>query len=68
MQLGKKKSISKLRRRKALRTESDEESDLSENDALDCSSSDDSFISDAEDVLVVESSDEELDVIKVSDY
>ncbi|ENN76118.1 hypothetical protein D910_04922 [Dendroctonus ponderosae] len=65
MQLSKKKSISKLRRRKVLRTESDEESDLSENDALDCSSSDDSFISDAEDVRVVESSDEELDVIKL---
>lgn len=62
---GRKRSKSKLRRRKALKAESDEESDAS-GDEDEYSSSDDSFISDNEDVLA-ESSDEELDIIKVSD-
>ena len=62
---GKKKSKTKLRRRKALKIESDEDSDDSDNDnEMDYSSSDDSFISDTEDVLV-ETSDEEIDIIKV---
>lgn len=66
MCVGKKKSLSKLRRRKALDLPpSDDESDLSDNQlAADYSSSDDSFISDNEDVLV-ESSDDDLDIIKV---
>ncbi|CAH1130775.1 unnamed protein product [Ceutorhynchus assimilis] len=65
--LGKKKSKLNLRRRKALKIANNEDSDLSENDhESDYSSSDDSFISDIEDVLV-DSSDEELDIIKVSD-
>ncbi|CAG9864929.1 unnamed protein product [Phyllotreta striolata] len=65
---GKKRSRSKMRRRKVLKNESDEESDASDNedDEDDYSSSDDSFISDDEDVLDV-SSDEESDIIKVSD-
>lgn len=64
---GKKKSKTKARRRKVLKVESDDDSDGSENDAADFSSSDeDSFISDSEDVLA-ESSDEEIDIIKVSD-
>ncbi|KAJ8915213.1 hypothetical protein NQ315_015436 [Exocentrus adspersus] len=62
---GKKRSKSQLRRRKALKIESDEESEASgSEDAY--SSSDDSFISDSEDVLA-ESSEEESDIIKVSD-
>lgn len=66
MSVGKKNSKSKLRRRKALKIESDEDSDLSENDhESDYSSSDDSFISDTEDVLV-DSSDEDIDIIKVN--
>lgn len=64
---GKKKSKSKLRRRKPLQEDSEEESDGSDNDNLsDYSSSDDSFISDTEDVLV-DSSDEELDITKPND-
>ncbi|KAJ8926661.1 hypothetical protein NQ314_020964 [Rhamnusium bicolor] len=62
---GKKRSKSKLRRRKALKIESDEESEASENED-ECSSSDDSFISDNEDVLA-ESSDEEVEIMKISD-
>lgn len=62
---GRKSSKSKLRRRKALKTESDEESDASSGEDVYSSSDDDSFISDNEDVLA-ESSDEEVDVIKVS--
>lgn len=64
---GKKKSKSKLRRRKPLHEESEDESDGSDNgDLSDYSSSDDSFISDTEDVLV-DSSDEELDFTKPND-
>ncbi|XP_060524968.1 nonsense-mediated mRNA decay factor SMG5 [Cylas formicarius] len=64
---GKKKSNTKLRRRKALKIDSDEDSDLSDTENnIDYSSSDDSFISDAEDILVG-SSDEDVDIIKVSD-
>lgn len=63
---GRKKSKTKLRRRKIVKAESDEDSDLSENeDDLEYSSSDDSFISDDENVLL-ESSDEEGDPVKVS--
>lgn len=63
---GGKRSRSKLRRRKPLKNESDDdESELSEREE-DYSSSDDSFISDNEDILDV-SSDDEFDIIKVSD-
>lgn len=60
----KKTSKSKLRRRKVLKNDSDEESEASDNDKDDYSSSDDSFITDEEDVLDA-SSDEESDIIKV---
>ncbi|CAH1100209.1 unnamed protein product [Psylliodes chrysocephalus] len=64
---GKKRSTSKLRRKKVLKNCSDDESEASENDEGDFSSSDDdSFMSDDENVLNV-SSDEESDIIKVSD-
>lgn len=62
---GKKRSTSKLRRKKVLKNCSDDESEASENDEGDFSSSDDdSFMSDDENVLNV-SSDEESDIIKV---
>nr|XP_023021557.1 protein SMG5 [Leptinotarsa decemlineata] len=65
--VGRKRSRSKLRRRKAFKNESEEEeSEVSDNDEDGFSSSDDSFISDDEDVLAV-SSDDESDIIKVSD-
>ncbi|XP_066253479.1 nonsense-mediated mRNA decay factor SMG5 [Euwallacea similis] len=65
MNVGNKKSRSKIRRRKPFKDDSEEDSDLSENgEEYDYSSSDDSFISDTEDVLV-ESSDEDIDIIKV---
>ncbi|CAH2008543.1 unnamed protein product [Acanthoscelides obtectus] len=62
---GKKRSRTKLRRRKVVKVESDEESDVSGSERNDdySSSSEDSFISDTEDVLAV-SSDEECDVSK----
>ncbi|CAH1155095.1 unnamed protein product, partial [Phaedon cochleariae] len=65
---GYKRSKTKLRRRKALNAESeDDESEGSDAGGYrSCSSSDDSFISDDEDVLAV-SSDEESDIVKVSD-
>ncbi|KAG5874256.1 hypothetical protein JTB14_026478 [Gonioctena quinquepunctata] len=64
---GKKRSRSKLRRRKAFKNESDdEESETSDHGEDGFSSSDDSFISDDEDVLAV-SSDDESDIMKVSD-
>ncbi|CAG9827087.1 unnamed protein product [Diabrotica balteata] len=63
---GRKRARSKLRRRKVLKNESDDESEVSGNEEDEFSSSDDSFISDDEDVLDV-SSDEESDIIKVSD-
>ncbi|XP_076260182.1 smg5 nonsense mediated mRNA decay factor [Rhynchophorus ferrugineus] len=62
---GNKRSKSKLRRRKVVKVGSDDDSDLSEGQSdADYSSSDDSFMSDTENVLV-ESSDEEMDADKV---
>lgn len=61
---GKRRSKSTLRRRKVVKIDSEEESEASDNADEDYSSSDDSFISDNEDVLAV-SSDEEGDVVKV---
>nr|CAH7716516.1 unnamed protein product [Callosobruchus chinensis] len=61
---GKKRSRTKLRRRKVVKLESDEESDVSGSERNDySSSSDDSFISDTEDVLAI-SSDDDLDLSK----
>ncbi|XP_056644486.1 nonsense-mediated mRNA decay factor SMG5 [Diorhabda sublineata] len=64
---GRKRCKSKLRRRKALKNESEDESELSEHEE-NYSSSSDSFISDDEEEEVLDvSSDEDFDIIKVSD-
>ncbi|XP_019867277.2 nonsense-mediated mRNA decay factor SMG5 isoform X2 [Aethina tumida] len=64
--LGPRKSKTKLRRRKPAKDDSEDESEHSENMEDDYSSSDDSFISDAEDVLAPSSDEEgeELDESK----